>query len=170
MTSSTVTEECPDTITSLLPTASVSYRGVCESNSSENTGLPSMFWGNCDDFDFSMCVNQLMGQNRWMKQGPTSTLPQGTAALQKAVVRPRKNPGRPGKPGFAIHSRAGSQQPPRPQRAHTQRRTHARQVTHVYRWRDGTEISDVFRQAQKLRNSRPALFTRQPESRQLPSH
>lgn len=38
-----------------------------------------------------------------------------------------------------------------------------RQVTDVYRWRDGTEISDVFRQVKSFGNSRPVLFTRQPE-------
>ena len=44
-----------------------------------------MFWGNCDDFDFSMCVNERYGTEQMAKQGPTATLTEGAAAPQKVM-------------------------------------------------------------------------------------
>lgn len=100
-----------------------------------------MFWGNCDDFDFSMCERALW-DNRWMKQGPTSTLTQGTAALQKVNRAQRLNPCLEARL-LAPDSELGVSSPKAAACPHLCCEHVFRQVTDVYRWRDGTEISDV---------------------------
>lgn len=44
-----------------------------------------MFWGNCDDFDFSMCVNEHYGTEQMGETRTNGNLTQGTAALQKVI-------------------------------------------------------------------------------------
>lgn len=70
-----------------------------------------MFWGNCDDFDFSMCVNERYGTEQMDETRTNINFNTGYGSPAKGNRAQRLNPGRPGKPGFAIHGRAGSQQP-----------------------------------------------------------